>query len=71
MRDVGPDENYLKHVSCLLAMHRQFAQLNTPVLGVILFDQLSRPFFPPGKKPEEFQLDTERSTLLTFFETEV
>lgn len=70
MRDVGSDENYLSlHVSCLLAMHRQFAQLNNPVPGVILFDQLSRPYFPPDKEPEEVQIDTERSALLTFFET--
>ncbi|MFD0048906.1 DUF3732 domain-containing protein [Actinomycetes bacterium NPDC127524] len=70
MRDVGSDENYLSlHVSILLAMHRHFAQLNTPVPGVILFDQLSRPYFPPDKEPEEVELDTERSTLLTFFET--
>ncbi|PRT29284.1 DUF3732 domain-containing protein [Bacillus wiedmannii] len=70
MRDVGSDENYLSlHVACVLAMHRQFAQLKSAVPGVILFDQLSRPYFPPDKEPEEVQLDTERSTLLTFFET--
>uniref|UniRef100_UPI00403F0DE2 DUF3732 domain-containing protein n=1 Tax=Peribacillus sp. FSL P2-0133 TaxID=2921573 RepID=UPI00403F0DE2 len=52
-------------------MNRKFAQLNTPVPGVILIDQFSRTYFPPDKEPEEFQLDTELSTLLTFFETRV
>ncbi|MFJ7649831.1 DUF3732 domain-containing protein [Lysinibacillus sp. NPDC097279] len=69
MRDVGSDENYLSlHVAFLLAMHRQFAKLNSPVPGVLLFDQLSRPYFPPDKEPEEVQIDNERSSLLTFFE---
>nr|WP_276576176.1 DUF3732 domain-containing protein [Bacillus sp. CCB-MMP212] len=70
MRDVGSDENYLSlHVALLLAMHRHFAQLNNPVPGVLLFDQLSRPYFPPDKEPDEVELDNERSSLLTFFET--
>ncbi|MDQ0257094.1 CRISPR/Cas system CMR-associated protein Cmr5 small subunit [Evansella vedderi] len=69
MRDVGSDENYLSlHVSLLLAMHRHFAKVNSPVPGVLLFDQLSRPYFPPDKEPGEVELDNERTSLLQFFE---
>jgi Protein of unknown function (DUF3732) len=70
MRDVGSDENYLSlHVSLILAMHRQFAYLDRPVPGVILFDQLSRPYFPPDKEPGEIEIDNERDSLLKYFET--
>ncbi|MCM2978990.1 DUF3732 domain-containing protein [Priestia aryabhattai] len=70
MRDVGSDENYLSlHVSLILAMHRHFSELSRPVPGVIVFDQLSRPYFPPDKEPEEVEVDNERSSLLRYFET--
>ncbi|QWC23634.1 DUF3732 domain-containing protein [Bacillus haikouensis] len=70
MRDVGSDENYLSlHVSLILALHRQFSKLNRPVPGVIFFDQLSRPYFPPDKEPGEVEIDNERDSLLSYFET--
>jgi hypothetical protein len=48
MRDVGSDENYLTlHVALLLALHRVFTERERPVPGVILFDQISRPYYPP------------------------
>lgn len=54
MRDIGSDESYLSiHVAILLALHRVFAIRQRPVPGVMLFDQLSRPFFPPDEQPEE------------------
>ncbi|WP_214797090.1 DUF3732 domain-containing protein [Exiguobacterium sp. s5] len=71
MRDVGSDENYLSlHVSLLLAMHRHFANLQTPVPGVLLFDQLSRPYFPADKDQEEIETevtDHDRNSLLQYF----
>ncbi|WP_368298400.1 DUF3732 domain-containing protein [Cytobacillus firmus] len=76
MRDVGSDENYLSlHVSLMLALHRHFASLERPVPGVLLFDQLSRPYFPPDEEPNEVEIDddlnanSERSSLLKYFET--
>ncbi|MBU2659368.1 DUF3732 domain-containing protein [Bacillus cabrialesii] len=74
MRDVGSDENYLSlHVSLMLALHRHFANLERPVPGVLLFDQLSRPYFPPDEEPNEVEIDdinesSERSSLLKYFE---
>lgn len=72
MRDVGSDENYLSlHVSILLALHRHFAELNRPVPGVLLFDQLSRPYFPSDDEPEIIEIGEERdndtSALLKYF----
>lgn len=76
MRDVGSDENYLSlHVSLMLALQRHFANLERPVPGVLLLDQLSRPYFPPDKEPNEVEIDdeinedSERSSLLKYFET--
>ncbi|RAT96986.1 DUF3732 domain-containing protein [Brevibacillus sp. Leaf182] len=72
MRDVGSDENYLSlHVSILLALHRHFAELNRPVPGVLLFDQLSRPYFPSEDEPEIIEIGEERDNdtraLLQYF----
>lgn len=73
MRDVGSDENYLSlHVSIMLAMHRHFAELNRPVPGILLFDQLSRPYFPSDDEPEMVEigeeLDNDRIALLQYFD---
>ncbi|HCO27053.1 MAG: hypothetical protein CME31_22490 [Gimesia sp.] len=47
MLDIGGDESYLSgHVATLLALHRVFSDGQRPVPGVVVFDQLSRPFFP-------------------------
>lgn len=54
MRDIGADENYLSlHVATMLAFHRHFAERGRPVPGVLLFDQLSRPYFPPDPAGEQ------------------
>jgi hypothetical protein len=72
MRDVGSDENYLSlHVSIMLALHRHFAELNRPVPGVLLFDQLSRPYFPSIDEPQMVEIEEDRdndtSALLQYF----
>lgn len=82
MRDVGSDENYLSlHVSIMLALHRWFDVRERPVPGFVLFDQLSRPFFPPDKVPGEVVIseagsediesgsDYERGRLKSYFDT--
>lgn len=51
MRDVGSDLNYLcLHVAILLAIHRHFDDMEREYPGFLVFDQLSRPFFPPDPK---------------------
>lgn len=55
MRSIGSDENVLTlHVAVVLALHRVFAERHRPVPGFLLFDQLSRPYYPPtGEDSEE------------------
>jgi hypothetical protein len=57
MRSIGSDENCLSlHVAVLVALHRMFGERRRPVPGFLLFDQLSRPYYPPdplGAGPEE------------------
>ena len=63
MREIGSDENILTlHVAVLLALHRLFAERQRPVPGVLLFDQLSRPYYPPdplGAPTEESVIEGE------------
>jgi hypothetical protein len=48
MRSIGSDENILTlHVAVSLAFHRMFAERDRPVPSFLLFDQLSRPYYPP------------------------
>jgi Protein of unknown function (DUF3732) len=63
MRDVGSDENYLSlHVSVLCSLHRHFAANKSPVPGVIVFDQISRPYYPPEENPEEVNVSLSEDT---------
>ena len=63
MRDVGSDENYLSlHVSVLCSLHRHFAANKSPVPGVIVFDQISRPYYPPEENPEEANVPLSEDT---------
>lgn len=70
MRDLGSEENYLSlHVAMMLAFHRYFREQNSPVPSVLVFDQLSRPYFPPEQQPDEVSVsDTETSALKQYFD---
>lgn len=71
MRDIGSDENYLSlHVAVSLGLHRYFKLHNRPVPGFIIFDQLSRPFYPPDKMPGVVttRSDAERVELRRYFD---
>lgn len=70
MRDVGGDESYLSgRLSAILALHRVFAEGNRPVPGVILFDQISRPFYAPESNPGEVMLQSsDRKDLKMYFD---
>lgn len=70
MQDVGGDESYLSgRVSAILALHRVFAEGNRPVPGVVIFDQISRPFYAPESNPGEVILQSsDRQDLKNYFE---
>jgi len=45
--DVGSDQNYLAiHIALSFALQRYFEVVNAPVPGVLILDQISRPYFP-------------------------
>jgi hypothetical protein len=63
MRDVGGDESYLSgRLSTVLGLHRVFAADNRPVPGVVILDQLSRPFYNPEVRKDEVIIKTSDST---------
>ena len=54
MPDVGSDQNYLAvHVSLSFALQRYFESVAAPVPGVLVLDQISRPFFPNRGEDED------------------
>ncbi len=71
MRDIGSDENYLSlHVAVSLGLHRYFRIHGRPVPGFLVFDQLSRPFYPPDEMPGivTTRSDAERGELRRYFD---
>ena len=71
MRDIGSDENYLSlHVAVSLGLQRYFKIHERPVPGFVIFDQLSRPFYPPDKMPNVVTTnsDAERGELRKYFD---
>ncbi|MGF6574880.1 hypothetical protein ABH945_007008 [Paraburkholderia sp. GAS333] len=59
MADLGSDQNWLAvHVALAFGMQRHFENEHRPVPGVIVLDQLSRPYFPNQSRDFE-ELDEE------------
>ncbi|WP_322405515.1 DUF3732 domain-containing protein [Massilia luteola] len=73
LTDLGSDQNYLSlHIALLFGMHRFFAEMKSPVPGVIIIDQVSRPYFPEQKKKGEARDEAEvtsedAASLLEYF----
>lgn len=52
--DVGSDQNYLAiHIALSFALQRFFEVVNAPVPGVLILDQISRPYFPQSGDDED------------------
>jgi hypothetical protein len=70
MRNIGSDENYLTlHLSIMLAFHRLFADLESPIPGLLVLDQLSRPYFPEdSEEVEVISQDQDRVALKQYFD---
>ena len=58
MPDVGSDQNYLAvHISLSFALQRYFETVMAPVPGVLVLDQISRPYFPSsGEEVDETEI---------------
>jgi hypothetical protein len=73
--DLGSDENYLSlHVALLFGIQKFFAEIGSPVPGVLIFDQVSRPYFPEQREhdgSEEVEMSADSSdtiSLLRYFD---
>jgi hypothetical protein len=54
MPDVGSDQNYLAiHIALAFALQRYFGEVNAPVPGILVLDQISRPYFPAQSADED------------------
>jgi hypothetical protein len=54
MPDVGSDQNYLAvHIALSFALQRYFEMVMAPVPGVLVLDQISRPYFPTSGEDED------------------
>lgn len=52
--DVGSDQNYLAiHIALSFALQRYFQTVNAPVPGLLVLDQISRPYFPTSGEDED------------------
>lgn len=54
MSDIGSDQNYLAiHIALSFALQRYFESVEAPVPGLLVLDQISRPYFPTSGEQEE------------------
>lgn len=64
---IGSDENYLSiHLALLFAFHKFFEIKNSPVPGVLILDQVSRPYYPKDSEDKDI-VDEDREALEKHF----
>ena len=52
--DVGSDQNYLAiHIALSFALQRYFESVDAPVPGLLVLDQISRPYFPQSGEDQD------------------
>lgn len=57
MPDVGSDQNYLAvHIALFFALQRYFEMTKSPVPGLLVLDQISRPYFPTSGEEDEAEI---------------
>lgn len=57
MPDVGSDQNYLAvHIALSFALQRYFELVKAPVPGLLVLDQISRPYFPTSGDDDETEI---------------
>lgn len=53
LSDLGSDQNYLAiHIALSFALQRYFKEAKSPVPGFLVFDQISRPYYPAHGEDE-------------------
>lgn len=67
LEEVGSDQNYLAiHLALAFAMHQLFETIRAPVPGVLVIDQISRPYYPAGgdeKRLADMEKDEDRAAM--------
>ncbi|MFA3920208.1 DUF3732 domain-containing protein [Ruegeria hyattellae] len=54
LAEIGSDQNYLSiHLSLNFALQKHFETIQAPVPGVLVIDQISRPYYPEGEGDEK------------------
>lgn len=63
MSDVGSDQNYLAiHIALSFALQHYLEKVRSPVPGVLIFDQISRPYFPSkGEERDELAISAKEN----------
>jgi hypothetical protein len=52
--EVGSDQNYLAiHLALIFGLHKHFEQVSSPVPGLIIIDQISRPYYPKDENADD------------------
>lgn len=55
--EVGSDQNYLAiHISLAFALQRYFEKIEAPIPGVLVLDQVSRPYYPANEGDDELDV---------------
>jgi hypothetical protein len=64
MAEIGSDQNYLAiHLALSFSLHKLFETIVAPVPGVLVIDQISRPYYPKGgdeKRLQEMEKDDDQ-----------
>ncbi|TPL64662.1 DUF3732 domain-containing protein [Mesorhizobium sp. B2-4-1] len=64
LAEVGSDQNYLAiHLALSFSLHKLFETIVAPVPGVLVIDQISRPYYPKGgdeKRLQEMEKDDDQ-----------
>ncbi len=67
LSEIGSDQNYLAiHLALAFSLQKHLADVDAPVPGLIVVDQISRPYYPEGgdeKSLGEMAKDTDRSAM--------
>ncbi|MDO5703811.1 MAG: DUF3732 domain-containing protein [Paracoccus sp. (in: a-proteobacteria)] len=64
LAEIGSDQNYLAiHLALSFSLHKLFEGIEAPVPGLLVIDQISRPYYPKGgdeKRLQEMEKDDDQ-----------
>lgn len=64
MAEIGSDQNYLAiHLALAFSLQKLFETIKAPVPGLLVIDQISRPYYPKGgdeKRLQEMEKDDDQ-----------